>query len=341
MASRERTPGSRTDPASFSLRIRNARGKPFLSERPDMTPGYRIGVDLGGTKIEAAAVDAAGTVHVRRRQPTPVGDYGATTGTIAALVFALEQDLGARATVGIGIPGAISPSSGLVKNANSTWLMGRPLQDDLEAALDRPVRLANDANCFALSEAVDGAAAGLDSVFGVILGTGVGGGIAIGGRVLGGANAIAGEWGHNPLPWPTLAEIPGPPCYCGRSGCVETFLSGPGLAANHCREAGLRLSPREIVRRAAAGEPDCSATLGRYIDRLARGLAAVINILDPEAIVLGGGLSGISALYDEVPVRWTPYVFSDRVTTRLLRPRHGDSSGVRGAAWLWRPEDIG
>jgi fructokinase len=306
-----------------------------------MTSGYRIGVDLGGTKIEAAAIDAAGAVQRRRRQPTPVGDYDATTAAIAALVFALEHDLGAKATVGIGIPGAISPANGLVKNANSTWLIGRPLQTDLEAALGRPVRLANDANCFTLSEAVDGAAVGLDSVFGVILGTGVGGGIAIDGRVFGGANAIAGEWGHNPLPWPTPAETPGPPCYCGRSGCAETFLSGPGLAADHLRQAGVRLSPSEIARRAAAGEPDCRATLVRYIDRLARGLAAVINIVDPEAIVLGGGLSGIAVLYDEVPMGWAPYVFSDRVTTRLLRPRHGASSGVRGAAWLWRPEDVG
>jgi fructokinase len=283
-----------------------------------MISGYRIGVDLGGTKIEAAAVDSAGAVQLRRRLPTPVGDYGATTAAIAALVFALEHDLGAKATVGIGIPGAISPANGLVKNANSTWLIGRRLQTDLEAALGRPVRLA-----------------------GVILGTGVGGRIAIGGRVLGGANAIAGEWGHNPLPWPTSTEIPGPPCYCGRSGCAETFLSGPGLAADHRRQAGLRLSPSEIARRAAAGEPDCRATLVRYVDRLARGLAAVINIVDPEAIVLGDGLSGIGALYDEVPMRSAPYVFSDRVTTRLLRPLHGAASGGRGAVWLWRSEDVG
>jgi fructokinase len=296
-------------------------------------------VDFGGTKIEAAAVDAAGAVRLRRRVPTPVGDYAATTAAIAALVWAVEQDLGATATVGIGIPGAISPANGLVKNANSTWLIGRPLQADLETALGRPVRLANDANCFTLSEVVDGAAAGLDNVFGVILGTGVGGGIAIGGRVLVGADAIAGEWGHNPLPWPNVKEIPGRRCYCGRSGCIETFLSGPGLVADHCRQTGQRLSPAEIAGRAAAGEQDCRATLMRYMDRLARGLAAVINIVDPEAIVLGGGLSGIDALYDEVPIRWAPYVFSDRVSTRLLRPRHGDSSGVRGAAWLWRAPD--
>jgi fructokinase len=253
----------------------------------------------------------------------------------------LEQDLGARATIGIGIPGAISPTSGLVMNANSTWLIGRPLQTDLEATLGRPVRLANDANCFTLSEAVDGAAAGLGSVFGVILGTGVGGGIAIGGRVFSGANAIAGEWGHNPLPWPTSGEIPGPPCYCGRSGCTETFLSGPGLADDHRRQVGYHLSPREIARRATAWDSDCRATLIRYMDRLARGLATVINIVDPEAIVLGGGLSAIDALYDEVPMRWAPYVFSDSVRTRLLRPRHGGASGVRGAAWLWRPQEVG
>jgi fructokinase len=304
-----------------------------------MTAAYRIGVDLGGTKIEGAAVDAAGVVHGRRRLPTPIGDYGATTAAIAAIVLAIEQDFGAVPSVGIGIPGAISPASGLVKNANSTWLIGRPLQADLEAALGRPVRLANDANCFALSESIDGAAAGMDSVFGVILGTGVGGGIAIRGRILGGANAIAGEWGHNPLPWPTSQEIPGQPCYCGRSGCAETFLSGPGLAADHRRQVGGSLTPREIVRRAAAGEQGCRATLRLYMERLARGLAAVINIVDPDAIVLGGGLSRIDALYDEVPVLWAPYVFSDRVATRLLRPLHGDSSGVRGAAWLWPAED--
>jgi fructokinase len=302
-----------------------------------MSAGYRIGVDLGGTKIEGAAVDALGAVHGRRRQPTPAGDYRATVAAVAAIVHDIERDLGTVASVGIGIPGAISPVSGLVKNANSTWLIGRPLQTDLEVVLGRLVRIANDANCFALSEAVDGAAAGLENVFGVILGTGVGGGIAIRGQVLGGANAIAGEWGHNPLPWPASHEIPGPSCYCGRSGCVETYLSGPGLAADHRRRVGDRLLPHEIVRRAADGDPDCRATLQCYTERLARGLAAVINILDPDAIVLGGGLSGIDALYREVPTLWAPYVFSDHVATRLLRPLHGDSSGVRGAAWLWPP----
>jgi fructokinase len=308
-----------------------------LSRKIDNRAEQRIGVDLGGTKIEGAAVDGAGAVHLRRRVPTPVGDYGATIAAIAATVLGIERDLGLVLPVGIGIPGALSPATRLVKNANSTWLIGRPLQTDLEDLLGRPVRVANDANCFALSEATDGAAAGLHSVFGVILGTGVGGGFVIGGRVVVGANAIAGEWGHNPLPRPTPEEIFGPRCYCGRSGCAETFLSGPGLAADHRRVVGRRLGPREIARRAAAGDPDCSATLRRYCERLARGLAAVINILDPDAIVLGGGLSSIDALYPEVPKLWEPHVFSDRVATRLLRPRHGDSSGVRGAAWLWPP----
>jgi fructokinase len=296
---------------------------------------YRIGVDLGGSKIEGAAVDHTGAVHLRRRVPTPVGDYFATIAAITATVLGIEHELGGVAPVGIGIPGALSPATGLVKNANSTWLIGRPVQTDLEAALGRPVRVANDANCFALSEAIDGAGAGMHSVFGVILGTGVGGGLVISGRIVVGANAIAGEWGHDPLPWPTPQEVRGPACYCGRFGCAETFLSGPGLTADHHRAVGQRLSPREIVRRNAAGEPDCRATMRRYCERLARGLAAVINIVDPEAIVLGGGLSGIDALYDEVPQLWQRYVFSDQVVTRLLRPRHGDSSGVRGAAWLW------
>jgi fructokinase len=304
-----------------------------------MTAGHGIGVDLGGTKIEVAAVDAAGAVAFRRRIPTPVGDYALTIAAVAGLVAAVERELGAAATVGVGIPGAISPATGLVKNANSTWLIGRPLQADLETALARPVRLANDANCFALSEAVDGAAAGLGTVFGVILGTGVGGGVVVGGRVLRGVNAIAGEWGHNPLPWPAPDELPGPACYCGRNGCAETFLSGPALAADHGRRTGQRLGPDDIVRRAAAADPQCRETMSRYADRLARGLAAIVNLLDPDAIVLGGGLSRIEALYDEVPHRWAPHVFSDRVATRLLRPRYGDSSGVRGAAWLWRPDE--
>jgi fructokinase len=299
---------------------------------------FRIGIDLGGTKIEGAAIDGPGAARVRRRVATPAGDYRATIAAIAELVRTIEQEIGEQGSIGIGMPGAISPATGLVKNANSTCLIGRPFQHDLEAALCRPVRLANDANCFALSEATDGAARGLQTVFGVILGTGVGGGIAIGGRVLLGANAIAGEWGHNPLPAPAPDEIPGPACYCGRSGCIETFLSGPGLAADHFRRTGQRLSPTEIVDTAGRGDPASGATLERYTDRLARGLGAVINLIDPDAIVLGGGLSAMAALYDRVPALWTRYIFSDRVATRLLPPVHGDSSGVRGAAWLWPPQ---
>jgi len=305
-----------------------------------MSGPFRIGIDLGGTKIEGAAIDALGSMRARRRVATPAQDYHATIAAIAALVDDIERELGATASVGIGMPGVISPPTGLVKNANSTWLIGRPLQHDLEAALARPVRLANDANCFALSEAADGAAAGLASVFGVILGTGVGGGIVIDGKILVGANAIAGEWGHNPLPWPTPKEVPGPACYCGRSGCIETFLSGPALAADHLRHSGQSLSAPEIAHCADLEDPDCRATLARYIERLARGLAAVINLMDPDAIVLGGGVSGIARLYKAVPRRWTRYIFSDHVVTRLLPPVHGDSSGVRGAAWLWRPEEV-
>src|SRR5579875_3642595 len=292
-----------------------------------MPAAFRIGVDLGGTKIEAAALDRSGAVHCRRRVATPAGDYWATIAAVADLVRGIERQLGIAASVGIGMPGAISPLTGLVKNANSTWLNGRPLQHDLENALGRPLRLANDANCFTLSEATDGAAAGFDIVFGVILGTGVGGGLAVCGRVLAGANAIAGEWGHTPLPWPAADEIPGPPCYCGRSGCIETFLSGPGLAAAAIAEA------------AARGDPLAVTTLERYAERLARGLAVVINLFDPEAIVLGGGLSAIAMLYQRVPLCWSRWIFSDTVNTRLLAPRHGDSSGVRGAAWLWPPEE--
>ena len=307
-----------------------------------MTPGFRIGVDLGGSKIEGAMIDASGVVRLRRRVPTPAGDYRGTICAIVSLIAEIERQIGAPASVGVGMPGAISPATGLVKNANSTCLNGRPLGSDLEAALGRPVRLANDANCFALSEATDGAAAGCRVVFGVILGTGVGGGIVIDGRPLVGANAIAGEWGHNPLPWPDAGERPGRACYCGRSGCIETFLSGPGMAADHRRHAsgnfGSDLGAADIVRGADSGDASCRATLDRYVDRLARGLAAVINLVDPDAIVLGGGLSAIGALYDEVPRRWDRYIFSDRVDTPLLAPVHGDASGVRGAAWLWPAE---
>jgi fructokinase len=302
-----------------------------------MTSGFRIGVDLGGTKIEAAAIDRDGGLHARRRVPTPVGDYAGTIAAMAALVHGIETELGGGMTVGIGIPGTLVARTGLVKNANSTCLIGRPLGGDLEAALGRPVRLANDANCFALSEASDGAAAGCSNVFGVILGTGVGGGVVIDGQIVVGANAIAGEWGHNPLPWPVTDELPGPLCYCGRSGCIETFLSGPGLAADHRRHSEDDITGEQIVARADAGDAACRSTLDRYAGRLARALAHVINIFDPDAIVLGGGLSAIGTLYDSVPRRWGEFVFSGDVVTRLLPPRHGDSSGVRGAAWLWRP----
>ena len=275
----------------------------------------RIGIDLGGTKIEGILMDGPGRELVRRRVPTPKGDYRATVEAIALLVAALEPESGGRATVGIGIPGAISRVSGLVKNANSTCLIGRPLQVDLEAALGRPVRLANDANCFALSEAVDGAGRGARVVFGVILGTGVGGGIVVDGRVLEGPNAIAGEWGHNPLPLPSGDDLPLRPCYCGRAGCIETYLCGPALE----REGG------------AAVE----SAIARYEARLARALAGVVNLLDPDVIVLGGGVSNVDRLYANVPRLWRAHVFSDHVATRLAKHAHGDASGVRGAAWLW------
>jgi fructokinase len=295
----------------------------------------RIGVDLGGTKIEALALRPDGAELLRRRVPTPRDDYAATIATIAQLVEAFDGALGRHGTVGIGMPGALSPASGLVKNANSVWLNGRPLARDLEARLGRPLRLANDANCFALSEARDGAAAGARVVFGVIVGTGTGGGLAVDGRVLTGPNAIAGEWGHNPLPWPREEEWPGPPCYCGKTGCIETFLSGPGLARDHRTRTGAALEPAEIVARAAGGDPAAEATLARYEARMARALASVINVLDPDVIVLGGGLSNLARLYTAVPRLWGPCVFSDRVDTPLVPPRHGDASGARGAAWLW------
>ena len=295
----------------------------------------RIGIDLGGSKIEAAALDHAGRELKRCRRPAPTGDYGATIEAIRGLVERIEAELGQRGTVGIGIPGTISPATGLVKNANSIWLIGRPLDRDLGSALGRPVRLANDANCFALSEATDGAGAGADVVFGVILGTGVGGGIVVGGRVLTGTNAIAGEWGHNPLPRQRVEEQPGPRCYCGRRGCIETFLSGPALRQDHAAATGAALEPAEIVRRTDAGEAAAAATMARYEERLARSLAGVINLLDPEVIVLGGGLSQVTRLYERVPLLWGAHVFSERVDTKLKPPRHGSASGVRGAAWLW------
>jgi len=328
-----------------------------------VAPLLRFGVDLGGTKIELIALDAGGREILRRRVPTPQHDYFAMVAAVAALIQQAETELGQRGSVGVGTPGARSPATGLMKNCNSTCLNGKPLQQDLERALKRDVRLANDANCLALSEAADGAAAGADTVFGVILGTGVGGGVVVRGHVLNGVNAIAGEWGHSPLPWFQFAAAPSdrastgqhpatgeailhpwpnpreldaaPACYCGKKGCIETWLSGPGFAADHVRYGGEDLPAHEIAQLANAGYGPCSATLARYEERLARALAGVINLLDPDVIVLGGGLSNIARLYDSVPRLWPRYVFSDRIDTKLVPPRHGDSSGVRGAAWLW------
>jgi len=297
----------------------------------------RIGVDLGGTKIEIAALDDAGAVRHRERSATPAGDYRATVEAIAGLVDRAEAALGERGSVGIAMPGAISLATGRVKNANSTWLNGKPLKEDLEKRLAREVRLANDANCFALSEATDGAGRGAAIVFGVILGTGVGGGIVAHGRILEGANAIAGEWGHNALPLPRADDRPLPLCYCGRRACIETYLSGPGLSADHARASGERIAAAEIAERAARGDARCGEAIARYVERLARALASVINVVDPDVIVLGGGLSRIPALYEAVPGRWGEHVFSDEVRTRLVPPVHGDASGVRGAAWLWNP----
>jgi fructokinase len=319
----------------------------------------RIGVDLGGSKTEVVCLDEGGAQKLRRRRPTPRGDYAATVATVAAMVREAERDCGAHCSVGVGIPGTISARTGLVKNANSTWLNARPLGRDLEAALGRPVRIANDANCFAISEAADGAGAGASTVFGVILGTGVGGALMVDGRVLAGANGIAGEWGHNPLPWPGAGELPGPACYCGRNGCIETWLCGSALvrdahsdAHSDAHEAARRESSRDIgaadarptadapdaravALAAAGGDARAMCAMDRYVDRLARGLASVINLFDPQVIVLGGGLSNIDCLYERVPLEWGRYVFSDTVLTGLRRNRHGDSSGVLGAARLW------
>jgi fructokinase len=299
----------------------------------------RVGVDLGGTKIEAIAVEGDTAVRSRHRVPTPRHDYAATLDAIAAVVAKVETEAGGRGPAGVGIPGAISPATGLIKNANSVWLNGKPLLADLGARLARPVRLANDANCFALSEATDGAAAGAAVVFGAILGTGAGGGVVVGGRVLSGINGVAGEWGHNPLPWPDASESPGPECYCSRRGCLELFVSGPGLRRDHREQTGEDVATEEIVARAAAGDDACEASLRRYESRLARGLATIINIVDPDVIVLGGGMSSVGRRYTRVPAQWTQWAFSDRVDTRLLPPRHGPASGARGAAWLWTVDE--
>ncbi len=294
----------------------------------------RFGIDLGGTKIELLALDAQGQERIRRRVATPKGSYEETLEAIVSLVNEAEHELGEAGSVGIATPGAVSKKTGLIKNANSTCLNGQPLVQDLQAALKREIRIENDANCFALSEATDGAAAGAGNVFGVILGTGVGGGLVIGGRVVTGANAIGGEWGHNALPLPRDNERPGLRCYCGRMGCIETWLSGPGVTAHIFEQTSRMVEPAAIAAEAAS-DPQCEAAMRDYEDRLARALASVINVLDPEVIVLGGGLSNIARLYENVPRLWEPYVFSDEVLTKLVPPKYGDASGVRGAAWLW------
>jgi fructokinase len=306
-----------------------------------MSSAMRIGIDLGGTKIEGLALDLDGQELFRQRVATPRESYDAIVEAVAALVLSIEQSTGRTGTVGIGIPGIASPATGLLKHANTTLLNGQRLDRDLSARLARTVRLANDANCFALSEATDGAASasvlgGCDrTVFGVILGTGTGGGVVVNGKALIGPDAIAGEWGHNPLPWPSGDEVPGPTCWCGLRGCIETFLSGPGLARDHELVTGEKLDSGEVARRAEAGQIQAARTVERYAERLARALASIINVLNPDAIVLGGGVSNIARLYEVVPDRWSDYVFSDVVSTRLFKAKYGDASGVRGAAWLW------
>jgi fructokinase len=305
-----------------------------------MMTSLRIGIDVGGTKIEAIALEANGTIRLRRRVAAPHGDYDATLHAIAGLASGFMRELQAPCTIGVGVPGALSPATGLIKNANSVWLIGKPIDRDLEHLLGQPIRVSNDANCFALSEATDGAGAGAAAVFGVIVGTGTGGGLVVHGRVLEGRHRIAGEWGHNPIPWPERDEWPGPTCYCGRTGCIETFLSGPGLARAYHLRTAQAADPAEIARRASLGEPAASQVLGRYEQRMARALASIINVVDPDVIVLGGGLSRIDRLYAHVPPLWGPFVFSDRATTPLVRAVHGDASGVRGAAWLWAEDAL-
>lgn len=296
----------------------------------------RIGIDWGGTKIEGMALAGDGRVLARHRVPTPKGDYEGCVRAIVALVADLEREAGRRGTVGIGIPGAISPQTGLVMNANSTWNIGRPLDRDLEAALGRDVRVENDANCFAVSEAVDGAGAGAGVVWGVILGTGAGSGIAIDGRAVGGRNRIAGEWGHNPLPRMREDERPGPRCFCKRHGCMETFVSGTGFERDHLAHTGASLPAAGIVAAMRSGDEAARATYERYVDRLGRGIAYVVNILDPDVIVLGGGMSNVEELYRDLPAAIAPHVFADAFETPVLHNKHGDASGVRGAAWLWK-----
>jgi len=295
----------------------------------------RIGVDIGGSKMEIAAIDESGSELLRRRAPAPGESYAKAIAAIAEFILEAERTLAVRCSVGICTPGAVSRGSGTLKNAYASALNAMPVKPDLERTLGREVRFANDANCFALSEAVDGAAKGARVVFGVILGTGVGGGIVVDGRGIEGANAICGEWGHNSLPWPLPGETPGPRCACGRDGCIEAFLSGPGLARDHLLATREAREPADIAARAESGDRGCAGTLERYEERLARALASVINLLDPEVIVLGGGLSNTDRLYRNVPARWGPYVYSESVVTSLVKAAHGDASGVRGAARLW------
>jgi fructokinase len=307
---------------------------PVRGAREELPP-LRFGIDLGGSKIEIVALERDGRERLRRRIGTPHGDYEGTLAAVKALVDEAERELGVRGTVGIGTPGSISRATGHLRGSNSVCLNGQPIRRDLERVLARAVRITNDANCFALSEATDGAGAGAEVVFGAILGTGVGAGLVVRGQVLDGPNAIAGEWGHNPLPWPRDDERPGRRCFCGQHGCIETFLAGPGVMADHAAHTGRATTVPDIVAGAARGDSGCNATLERYEERLARALAHVINLLDPDVVVLGGGLSNIDRLYRNVPRLWGRHVFSDRVDTRLVRHAYGDSSGVRGAAWLW------
>ena len=300
----------------------------------------RLGIDLGGTKIEIIALDDKGKTLLRKRVATPQGNYDATLKSIKTLVLDAENEIGLTGSIGIGMPGAISTATGLIKNSNSVCLNGMPFKQDLEKRLQREIRISNDANCLALSEAIDGAAQGADSVFGVIIGTGVGAGIVINQQVLSGANAIAGEWGHNPLPWATQEELNGHDCYCGKQACIETFLSGTGLEHYYQDGAKQQLSAKEIVIKAEQGDAYCEQLLADYEERLAKALAHVINILDPNIIVLGGGMSNVARLYQNVPKKWGAYVFSDVVMTKLVAAKYGDSSGVRGAAWLWSSDDV-
>lgn len=300
-----------------------------------LTTPLRLGIDLGGTKIAGAVLDRAGTTLAAYTMPTPQNDYPATLAAIVAVVTKLEHETAPNLPVGVGIPGSLSPATGLMQNANSTCLNGQPFDQDLQALLMRDLRFANDANCFALSEATDGAASGTHTVFGVILGTGCGGGIVIGGKILDGPRGIGGEWGHNPLPWPTPQELAHPPCWCVRNGCIESWVSGPGLSADHAQATGKHLSAQDIATAAASGDTQAQATLDRHAHRLARGLASVVNLIDPEVIVLGGGLSSLPHLYTSLPTLMAPYIFADTTHVTIRPPKHGPASGVRGAAWLW------